>query len=177
MDSEFEVSALDPAHCVQQVDWRAVYERYAEKITRYLAKVTGDVETAKDLMQESFVRGIERQSQLRDRARLRPWLYRIATNLAISHLRRRRLRSRFGLWAAKRTDVALQVAEIDEVRTALRSIAPAQAACLILRERGFSRRDIAEICGVSEEAVKSRLARGEANFIAAIRRLGRGLSR
>jgi DNA-directed RNA polymerase specialized sigma24 family protein len=46
-----------------------------------------------------------------------------------------------------------------------------------LRERGFSRGEIAAICGIGEEAVKSRLARGEATFVAAYHRLERNLVR
>jgi RNA polymerase sigma-70 factor, ECF subfamily len=170
------VTDLD-GHCPEQLDWRALYERYAGEILHYLAKLTNDTEAAKDLMQETFVRAIERQRQLRDRAAVRPWLYRIATNLATSSLRRRQLRSRLSLGASERPDPAASVAEVDQVRAALRSIAPTEAACLILRERGFSRREIAAICGLSEEGAKSRLMRGEASFIAAYRRLERGLSR
>jgi RNA polymerase sigma factor (sigma-70 family) len=154
-----------------------LYERYASEIVHYLVKLTTEPEAAKDLMQETFVRAIERQGQLRDHAALRPWLYRIATNLAVSFLRRRQLLRRMSFVRHAHTDPALSVPEVDQVRAALRSIAPMQAACLILRERGFSRREIAAICGLTEEGAKSRLARGEANFIAAYRRLERGLSR
>jgi RNA polymerase sigma-70 factor (ECF subfamily) len=154
-----------------------LYERYAGEIVHYLMKLTAEPEAAKDLMQETFVRAIERQGQLRDRAALRPWLYRIATNLAVSSIRRRQLRARLHFAGTERLDPALSVPEFDQVRAALRSIAPTQAACLILRERGFSRREIAAICGLTEAGAKSRLARGEANFIAAYRRLERGLSR
>ena len=165
------------APCPEQLDWRALYERYAGEIVHYLMKLTRDQETAKDLMQETFVRAIERQEQLRDRLALRSWLYRIATNLATSSLRRRQLRARLTFGASERPDPTLLVAEVDQVRAALRSIAPTQAACLVLRERGFSRREIAVICGLSEDGAKSRLSRGEASFIAAYRRLERGLSR
>lgn len=165
------------ASCPEQLDWRALYERYAGEIVHYLVKLTTDPEEAKDVMQETFVRAIERQGQLRDRAASRPWLYRIATNLAVSSLRRRQLRARLPFGAPEGRDPALSLPEVDQVRAALRAIAPAQAACLILRERGFSRREIAAICGLSDEGAKSRLARGEASFIAAYRRLERGLSR
>jgi len=165
------------APCLEQLDWHTLYERYAGEIVHYLAKLTADPEAAKDLMQETFVRAIERQGQLRDRAASRPWLYRIATNLAVSALRRRQLRAYLPFGTAERPDPALSVPEVDQVRAALRSIAPMQAACLILRERGFSRREIAAVCGLSEEGAKSRLARGEASFIAAYRRLERGLPR
>jgi RNA polymerase sigma-70 factor (ECF subfamily) len=161
----------------ESLDWRAVYERYAVEILHYLMKLIAEPEAAKDLMQETFARAIERQGQLRDRASVRSWLYRIATNLAVSSLRRRQVRARLMFARAEHPDPALIAAEVDHVRSALRSIAPAQAACLVLRERGFSRREIAAICGLSEEGTKSRLARGEANFVAAYQRLERGASR
>lgn len=165
------------APCPERLDWRALYERYSGEIAYYLLKLTSDREAAEDLVQDTFVRAIERERQLRDRMAIRPWLYRIATNLAISFLRRLQLRARLPFGAIERSDPAIWIAETDQVRAALCSIGPAQAACLILRERGFSRREIATICGVSEEGVKSRLARGEASFIAAYRRLERGMSR
>jgi RNA polymerase sigma-70 factor (ECF subfamily) len=161
----------------ESLDWRAIYERYAGEIARYLMKLTAEPDGAKDLMQETFMRAIERQDQLRDRAAVRPWLYRIATNLAVSSMRRRQLRARLSFVRAEHPDPALSVPEVDQVRAALRSIAPKQAACLILRERGFSRREIATICGLTEDGAKSRLARGETSFISAYRRLERGSSR
>lgn len=164
-----------PAGPDDDLDWRSLYERYAVEIARYLLKVTGDPEVAKDLVQDTFVGAIEHESQLRERSLVRSWLYRIATNHAMSYLRRRRLLAPLTLVRTERADHALLSAEADQVRRALRAIPPAHAVCIVLRERGFSRREIAEICGVSEEAVKSRLARGESNFVAAYRRLDRGL--
>lgn len=166
--------------CVEPLDWRVLYERYSGEMVRYLLKVTGDPEMARDLAQETFIHGMDRDNQLRDRARVRPWLYRIATNLALSHLRRHRLSTWFGARsedAADRTDTidrAMLTAEADHVRRALRAIPGPQAACLVLRERGFSRHEIAEICGIGEEAVKSRLARGASAFVTAYRRLETG---
>jgi RNA polymerase sigma-70 factor (ECF subfamily) len=160
--------------------WRDLYERYAEELGHYLMKLTGDLDMSRDLVQDTFVRAIEREPQLRDRALVRAWLYRIATNLALSELRRRQLRARLRLDRsdrATRADPALRVPETDQVRRALASVPPAQLSCVILRERGFSRGEIAEICGVGEEAVKSRLSRGDANFIAAYHRLERNLLR
>jgi len=60
----------------------------------------------------------------------------------------------------------------------MRSIPADQAATLLLfYESGFARGEIADLLNVSEETVKSRLARGRKNFMAAYRRLERGLAR
>jgi len=159
------------------LDWGGLYERYAGEIARYLYKATGDKQVAMDLLHDTFVNAMSRQNQLRDRARVRPWLYRIATNLAISDMRRRRRRSWLTVVPARQDDPAARAAEGDLVRRVLGSLAPHQAVMLVLRERGFTRDEIAEMSGVSPETVKSRLARGEANFVAAYRRLERGLVR
>ena len=108
----------------------------------------------------------------------RPWLFRVAANLATSHLRRRRLFSFLPLLAEQPgTDGAFDV-EAAHVRYALRSIPAEHAVALTLAlHNGFSRREIASMLGVSEETIKSRLARGRRNFAAAYRRIDQGLAR
>jgi RNA polymerase sigma factor (sigma-70 family) len=69
-------------------------------------------------------------------------------------------------------------AQDHQIHGALATLSADQAAALLLHhQQGFTRREIAEMTGVSEEAVKSRLDRGRANFVAAYRRLERGLAR
>ena len=64
------------------------------------------------------------------------------------------------------------------MRSALDAIPFDQATTLLLHyHAGFRRGEIARMHGVSEETVKSRLARGRRNFMAAYRRLERGLAR
>jgi RNA polymerase sigma factor (sigma-70 family) len=105
---------------------------------------------------------------------MRPWLFRIASNLAISHLRRPRWPNLFGLKPQVTRDVSFE--EGAQLRQAMRSIPADQAVTLALAfHEGFSRREIAKMLGVSEEAVKSRIARGRLNSTAAYKRLERGL--
>ena len=67
-----------------------LYDEHAERLFRYLSRVTGSDELAEDLLQEVFLRVFrDRRSfaQVADRGR---YLYRMARNLAIDHLRGRR---------------------------------------------------------------------------------------
>ncbi len=61
---------------------RMLYRRYAPVVRAYCRCATsGDDSRADDLVQETFVRAFRALSGLRDGARLRPWLYSIATNV------------------------------------------------------------------------------------------------
>lgn len=161
-----------------RLDWDELYRRHAEELVRFAVKLLGDRERAADLAHETFIQAMRSERQLRDAASVRPWLYRIASNLARNELRRRRLIDLIPFNGRERDGGDAFDAEADTIHRALRSIPPEQAVALVLHhQQGFTRREIAEIGGVTEEAVKSRLARGRANFMAAYRRLDRGLAR
>jgi RNA polymerase sigma-70 factor (ECF subfamily) len=147
-------------------------------LVRYLAKLTGDREVAADLTQETFVRAIRAAPDLSDAASARAWVFRTATNLARNYLRRRRIVAFLPFSGRERQEREAFDATADQVRSVLRSLPFEQATTLLLHYyAGFHRSEIARMHGVSEETVKSRLARGRKNFIAAYRRLDRGLAR
>ena len=131
-------------------------------------KLVRSDEIAADLVQDTFVRAIRAEAQLVDVRAVRSWLYRIASNAAITHLRRRRLLSFVPFLGDEPDERAVYDLEVDHVRRALARISPTQAVTLVLcMQEGFSRREAAAVRGVSEETVKSRLARGRVAFIAA----------
>lgn len=153
-------------------DWVALYRDHGPRLLRYLRRLTRDEEEAADLMQDTFERAMRAGTVPADAS---AWLYRIASNAAIDHLRRRR-RLRFLRLPPEAVAPTRDTDDLELVRRALRSIPPDQAVALVLRlHEGRSRREVAELLGLSEDGVKSRLARGRLNFIAACRRIERGL--
>ena len=159
-------------------DWEAAYAEYAGELAGYLAKLVGDREVGSELMQETFVRGIRAAGTIRDPAALRAWLFRTGTNLAYGHRRRQAIVAFLPFTGREVSRQGSFDAEADQVENVLRSIPRDQAAVLLLSyDNGFARREVASLLGVSEETVKSRLARGRKNFIAAYRRVERGLAR
>lgn len=151
------------------VDWERAYVLHAPALLRYLRRLSRDASTAEDLMHETFERAT-RAGRMPAEADVRPWLYRIATNLAVDHLRRRRRLAFLPFSGRERDDRPTFDADADLVRRALRSIPPEQAAVLVLRlHEGFSRAETAELTGVSERAVKERLERGRESFARAYR--------
>ena len=153
--------------------WRQLYEAHAAELVGYLWRLTGDREVATDLMQDTFIAGMRDESALRDPAKVRAWLFRIATRLAIKRLRRSRLIAFVPFAGTERSAVGTPDVEALAVREAIRSISADQAVALVLHyAHGFTRAEIAELVGRSEETVKSRIARGRRAFLAAYDRQG-----
>jgi RNA polymerase sigma-70 factor, ECF subfamily len=155
--------------------------RYRNQITNYIYRMTNDYETAVDLAQETFMRVFAAAERYQTNYAFSTYIYRIATNLAISELRRRkrrRLISLTGYFQARDTapseltelDVPdarpLQdVAVVDgerraAVARAIATLPEKYRAPLVLRdieERSYD--EIAAILEMSEGTVKSRINR------------------
>ncbi len=65
-------------------------EQYQHRLLRYLVSLTADRALAEDLFQETWIRVLERAHQYDGRHEFSTWLYTIARNLTIDHLRRTR---------------------------------------------------------------------------------------
>ncbi len=156
-----------------RLPWRELYDAHAAELAGYLEKLTGDREAAIDLMQDTFIAGMRDEAALRDTTKARAWLFRIATRLATKRRRRARLIAFLPFTGRERAPHEAFDAERSAVRAALRSLSTVQAAALVLHyAHGFTRAEIAELVGRSEETVKSRLARGRRAFLRAYEREG-----
>src|SRR5436190_17619750 len=67
--------------------FETLFERYRERVARHLDRTVRDAGAAGDLAQEVFLRVWTRAEQWDGRGSFRAWLFRIATNLALNHLR------------------------------------------------------------------------------------------
>lgn len=65
-----------------QAAFAAIYDRYADRLHSYCFVMLRDTHSAADAMHDTFVKAATRLSQLRDPAKLRPWLFAIARNEA-----------------------------------------------------------------------------------------------
>ena len=151
-----------------RLPWRELYDAHAAELVGYLWKLTGDREVATDLMQDTFAVGIRDERALREAAKARPWLFRIATRLATKRLRRARLIAFLPFTGTEPSTEGVPDVEGLAVRDAMRAISPDQAAALVLHyAHGFTGAEVAELTGRSEETIKSRIARGRRAFLAA----------
>jgi RNA polymerase sigma-70 factor (ECF subfamily) len=161
-----------------------VYRAHSAAIHSYAFRLLGNQEDADDVTQEVFIRAHERIEQLREPERLRPWLYRIATNLCMDSLRKRsRVRRILGIPIhldggdddddTGPRDVALPgstaafdgIAERDHIARALRRMPLKYSTCLVLNSaQGLSYREIAAALGITPGAAAVRLARARDMF-------------
>ena len=68
----------------------ALVEQYQYRLVRYLIYLLGKRNEVDDLVQETWVRVLERGRSYDGRSRFEPWLFAIARNLTIDHMRRRK---------------------------------------------------------------------------------------
>ena len=128
----------------------------------YAIKLTGNAETALDVLQDVWMKAFRGIGSLKDPGSLRPWLYCIAHGLVVDRIRRHISRERAEeVHAAEfQESSAISFAEDDvaAVHDALNELAPKHREVLVLYFlEDFSLAEIATVVGCSEGTVKSRL--------------------
>ena len=73
--------------------FEALVQRYQRRLTAFLSQIVGNFEVARELTQEAFIRAWKALDRFDPKYRFSTWLFRIAHNLGIDHLRRRRLKT------------------------------------------------------------------------------------
>ncbi len=117
---------------------------YERQILNYLWRMTGDEQTAYDLTQEVFLRAWQHYATVSRYEQPRAWLFRVATNLALSAKATRARRGKTTLEASGEllegdsapgtSDIARRIVERDAVRAVLLQLPPKRRAALVLRE-------------------------------------------
>lgn len=67
--------------------FETLFSRYRQMITAHIARIVRDNAAAQDLVQEVFLRVWTRGDQWDGSGKVKGWIYRIATNLSLNHLR------------------------------------------------------------------------------------------
>jgi len=150
--------------------FRTLVERHESVVAATVNSMLGPGDEADDVGQETFIRFYSALGEFREEAALKTYLTRIAINLSLNALKRqRRFHARYVETDLPRImpdadlDPAEQIESLevrDTVRRAIDSLAPKHRAVVTLRLiDGYSTRETAEILGVPQGTVLSRLSR------------------
>lgn len=141
----------------------SIVREHQVKLARYLRRMVSDPDAALDICQEVFLSAYRTLQFDPGRPLTAGWLYKTATNNAISLLRRKKIlrfcsldadREICGLRIDERSDASL------DLQKALRKLPTEQAAALMLTSyAGYSSAEAAAILGISAEAVRQRVCR------------------
>jgi RNA polymerase sigma-70 factor, ECF subfamily len=133
---------------------RFLYTRYSNNIYGYVRSIVHDHEEAEDITQQVFVKLMTRLTRYNERdVPFFAWLLRLAHNVAVDHLRSRRLSPTDNVLG---TDLAhgVEVDRVDSVRAALDTLPETQRQVVILRDVvGLSPGEIAERMHRTESSI------------------------
>jgi len=170
----------------QALDFHSIHAAYRARILRYLTRLVGAAD-AEDLTQQVLLKISQSLGQFRGDASLSTWIYRIATNAALDQLRRLRALPVQGLACAANTTGSDADAEAEGawagasmpsvetgaireemsqcVRDFVERLPDNYRSVIVLSElEGFNNSEVAEILGISLDAVKIRLHRARAQL-------------
>jgi len=169
MESTATLRRIEPMAGQDHAHFEALYAAHQQPILSYLYRLMGDAARAEELCQEVFARAYQARRSMQNVQNVRAWLYRIATNAARDQLRRRRLLTWLPLFDE---DPALLVdspeaaaLELHAVEQALLKLDPDLRVPLVLYTcQELSTQEIADVLGISRDAVKQRLVRARLRF-------------
>ncbi|HEX6817454.1 MAG TPA: sigma-70 family RNA polymerase sigma factor [Ktedonobacterales bacterium] len=161
-------------------EFAVLVDQHQRQLHVYLAGLLGGPDAAFDLVQESFYdawraaqKGLPPFCFGASENDVRRWLFRVASNNALSVLRHTRLIRFESLDCVADAPAAVEpfdelLVESDAVRAALAQLAPRDVACLLLRVvHGFSSAETGKILNTSSDNVNTWLARAKRRLRAA----------
>jgi RNA polymerase sigma-70 factor (ECF subfamily) len=139
-----------------------IFRQFQGQVYAWIVRIVRDPGAAEDLTVETFWRIYQARGRFDRQKDFGGWAYRIATNLALSHLRRRLLHQELPehIAAEDSPDPAVQGEMKEAVRRAVANLPPKLQVALtmaLIEERPYQ--EIAEVLGIAEGTVKSRVFR------------------
>jgi RNA polymerase sigma-70 factor (ECF subfamily) len=157
--------------------------QYQFRLVRYLIYLLGRRDPVYDLVQETWLRVLERGSSYHGRSRFEPWLFAIARNLTLDHLRKRRMSSldssdECNEYSEEHRDpappvssapspfeLAARTEDAERLAHTLETLEPIYREALVLRfQEDLSLQEMSTVIGVPLTTVSSRIYRGLAGL-------------
>jgi len=155
----------------------ALVEQYQYRLVRYLICLLGRREGVDDLVQETWLRVLERGSSYDGHSRFEPWLFRVARNIAVDAMRKRRtlsldsddddgsVRPSPASSEPSPFTLAARTEDADRLARSLQTLEPVYREALVLRfQEDLSLQEISVVVGAPVSTVASRIYRGLATL-------------
>jgi RNA polymerase sigma-70 factor, ECF subfamily len=157
--------SLSPTLARARTEFEELIKDIRPELHRYVARMIGSVIDAEDVVQEALAKAYYSLPLLTPESNLRGWLFRIAHNKAIDHLRRYNHQPMEQLDEHPLTaepDLPLEEKELAAVALAVfLKLAPRQRSCVILKDvLGYSLAEISEFLNATVPEIKAALHRG-----------------
>jgi RNA polymerase sigma-70 factor (ECF subfamily) len=152
-----------------------IYIRHKDGVYNYCLRFVKDEDSAKDIVQETFLRMRHSLDGLRDGMALRVWLLSIARNYALNSMRKAQLSDPLVDEPASDDDTpyeaVLRNEQVQTVKSLIESLVPALREVIVLREyEDLSYRDIAQVMGISEANVRVSIYRARKAIAASLKK-------
>ena len=139
-------------------DIREAVIKYSDMLYKVCIVILGNEHDVQDAIQETFCRYLEKKPEFRDEEHEKAWLIRLATNICRDMIR---FRIRHPKVSIDEVENTLAAPEQKEILRELLELPVKQKTVLYLHYvEGYQIKEIADILGITESAVKTRLLRG-----------------
>jgi len=163
---------MSATHC----SFDELIEHHRPELLAYLRRLLGNIHDAEDVCQDAFLRAYRAVDRLEANSNLRAWLYKVATNTALTFLRRRKRAS------SRAVDMELETIEDASANSwrrtelqhrivrAVSVLPPKQRAALMQRQfEGLSYEEIGEALGCTAESARANVYQAIKKLRAALR--------
>ena len=147
-------------------DFRNIYEQNYGKVMRLcMGYVSGDMDAAKDLAQEVFIKVWTNLETFRKESNISTWIYRIAVNTCLSSLQKSKKSKKFyNIEAVAETPqeaatTADRYIMLEELYKCINTLSETNKAIILLELEGLPQKEIAKVIGIKHEAIRTRIHR------------------
>jgi RNA polymerase sigma-70 factor (ECF subfamily) len=142
-------------------------ENTQNDLFRFTYYLCGNNQLAHDLCQDTFIKVLENIAKLKEPERFKSWLFRMAKNLYLDHVKSSKNKGHVGMESVPDLQSAEDKETALEIRQALSHIETEERILLLLVDlEGHSYGEAAQIVGITEDALRSRLHRVRQTFLA-----------
>jgi len=166
----------------EKIEFDEAFTLHHRTVFRTARSVVQDCGLAEDVTQEVFLRLYSHLDSITDAEMLRPWLIRVAINVARNALRTKyRANTRDENYVKEYEESSAfsvetsyeQREQLSEVNRALLKIKEPLRSCLLLKQQGLSYREIAESLSLNETSIGTFVARARREFVRFYGKIGR----